>query len=244
MNINILYIFIAIACVIVVIVGICKKKIPPTNLLEYPLQKKNIRVVSNDPFMRYIHHFISPEECKHLIDIAETRFQRSPAESADTKTTAHPDRTSFSAFLEKGETDIVKSIETRAATLVNVPVSHLESLQVVRYTKGQFFKPHYDYFVRGTAPYGRDGEATQKSLLRGGQRTQSIFIYLNTLPSGKGATIFPKLNLRILPQSRGDAFWWHNMKNGKEDERTLHGGEQVDDIKYGVNIWIRERDFI
>lgn len=236
------YIILVILGVILVIV-LTKKKFRPTDLNEYPVKNK-MRVVSNDPFMRYIHGFLTPEECKHLIQLAESRFQRSLAESADTESGAHPDRTSFSAFLQKGETDIVRSIEQRASAITGQPVSHLESLQVVRYTQGQFFKPHYDYFVRGTQKDGSDGEATRQSLLRGGQRTQSIFIYLNRLPSGKGATVFPKLDLKILPLEAGDAFWWHNMHQGKEDERMLHGGETVDDIKYGVNIWIREKEFV
>lgn len=199
--------------------------------------------VSSDPRISFVESFLNDDEIKHLLLLARDRFNRSQGVSAGAKSSVRPERTSYSAYLNRGETDIVSTIEKRAADLAGVPVENVENLQIVRYTKGQFFKPHYDYFDK------KAGVSFDENLARGGQRTHTVLVYLNTLPQGcGGATIFPKLKLKFLPLKAGDALFWDNVnpKTNQEDDMTFHGGQILKEknvVKYAVNIWIRKNKF-
>lgn len=175
-----------------------------------------------------IRAFVTPDERRHLIALAEGRMKRSM--TVDSK--EDPSRTSYTAHLRKSEDETVERIEKRVCELTNLPWAFLEPLQVVRYSKGQQYRPHHDYFKS----VGPDDA----------QRTTSVFVYLQSVSeSCGGATFFPKLNMRFKPAS-GDALMWSNVKQGDvatPDPSTLHGGEPVtcDEVKYGLNVWFRDR---
>ena len=177
--------------------------------------------------MTELKSFVTQEEIKHLIRLAEERFKR----STTVESKEDPNRTSYSAFLVKSEDEVVRRIERRVCDLTNISLDMLEPFQVVRYSKNQQYRPHHDYF--------------QNIQPTDSQRTVSIFVYLQSVPDDcGGGTIFPKLKMRFKPDS-GDALMWSNVKddNNTPDESTLHGGEPVtcDEIKYGLNIWFRSQ---
>jgi prolyl 4-hydroxylase len=65
---------------------------------------------------------------------------------------------------------------------------------------------------------------------------------LNDTDNG-GHTDFPKLGLKIRPK-KGMAALWYDTINGKEDFRTFHAGlPPQTSIKFGLNIWVREKPF-
>ena len=110
----------------------------------------------------------------------------------------------------------------------------MEPLQVVIYNKDQQYRPHHDYFREDS-----------KEIVRGGNRTDTVLIYLNDLSEEDGgATSFPMINLKVKPKAL-NAIHFKDMVNGKVDERTLHAGELIktDKVKYAVNVWFREREF-
>lgn len=186
-----------------------------------------------------IENFMTERECRHLIQYAEYKgFQRSPViDISNGLNKTDSNRTSSSVFLRKSCTQLVCAIEKRAAEIMQASVGYLESLQVVKYTKGQEFRPHYDYFLPNTQSFERE-----KS--RGGQRRHTIFVYLNDLPEYEtgGCTYFPHLKLRIRPKTGRAVFWHNTSSSGIEDERTLHGGETItcqNSVKYSINIWSR-----
>lgn len=197
-----------------------------------------VQVLRTDPRIILLHNFLSPNECKLLIEMATPRMRRS---TVQTKTLEkHPDRTSFTCNLNKKENSTVSTIEQRATAVTGYPTNNLEPLQVVRYTPSQFYKPHYDYF-----PKNKQG--TVEALKRGGQRTITLFVYLNDLIKDElgGQTSFPKLNLAVKP-SAGTALVFPNLlADGTEDPRMLHGGEPPkQSTKYGLNIWFRQSTFV
>ena len=197
-----------------------------------------MQTVSTAPHITLIHNFLSNSECDYLISLAEPRMNRSTVQSE--KLVKSKDRTSFTTNLERHENETIIAIERRAAQIANnAPVENMEPLQIVRYQPGQFYKPHYDYFVHGA-------KGTEQALKRGGQRTVTFFVYLNDLPAEEsgGGTVFPKLNIEIRPR-KGMAVYFHNMKqDGTEDDKTLHGGQPPQrSSKYGANIWIRQHSF-
>ena len=177
-----------------------------------------------------IKALVTRDEVRHLIEMAKRRFKRSTTVGG----VHNPIRTSFTAHLDKSEDDTVERIEKRVCELTKLPWAFLEPLQVVRYRQGQQYRPHHDYFEH-VGP-------------NGSQRTISIFVYLQSVSETcGGATFFPELNLRFKPDS-GDALMWSNVKKKDAtvlDPSTLHGGEPVtcDEIKYGLNVWFRNKEW-
>ena len=126
--------------------------------------------------------------------------------------------------------------------------------QLVRYTPGQQFKLHADWFAEAQ-PYHNDGN------LQGypsWNRPASLFAILENNFTG-GGTWFPFLPEPTVdgPKSKmwyrheekglvfrpkaGDALFWVNLfRNGTGDERTRHVGLPVESgLKTGMNIWPR-----
>jgi len=235
MIINLLDIFITSIILVLVIIVFVKKRSKETFTEGH--SSFTLKTLAEKPKIIEIQNFLSPEECDHLIQLAENRqcFQRSEVQ-ADTAM-EHDMRTSWSCVLDRGEDEVVKRIENRAASFTSRPYTHVEPLQVVRYQPGQFFKGHYDFF-----PPGFPG--TETATLRGGQRHYTFFVYLNDVQGG-GYTHFPKVPLRVSPTKGKAAFWSNLQPDGTVDYSTYHAGEPPhSEVKYGLNIWIRQQPFV
>lgn len=197
-------------------------------------------LLNEEPPVSLIRNFLTPEECEHLIDVASHQFKRSSVVEGNSLVEDNR-RTSHSAFLLRDNDEIVKNIERRVASLTGYPAHHIESLQVVKYHPGEKYDAHFDYFSREFSD-----PAVQTSLANVGQRHITLFVYLNDLLAREtgGTTYFPKLDLKV-PPIKGSAVMWRNVRpEGTEDDRTLHGGEApIISIKYGLNIWVREKPF-
>lgn len=51
---------------------------------------------------------------------------------------------SFGMFINRVQDPVIERIEKRISLITHVPVSHQEAIQVLRYTKGQTYRAHYD----------------------------------------------------------------------------------------------------
>lgn len=180
------------------------------------------------------------EEADYLIKKAKEKGLQRSSVRGEKKDEYSKVRTSSTSFLDKSQDDVVSCIEKRIATVAQQPVSNLEPLQVTAYSKSQKYDPHHDYF-----PPNQVGVH--------GQRTVTVFSYLNTVDSGcGGATSFPQLKnkkgepLKVFPK-KGNAVMWSNRKpTGEPNEATLHGGEAVTCAatqKYGLNAWFRDNEW-
>ena len=191
-------------------------------------------IVSNHPVLDILDGFLTPAEADGIVALANGRYQRSVVVDETTGQHIHnQDRTSWSVFLDKSETPLIKAIEQRAAATAGVPEEYLERLQVVRYQPGQYYRLHHDYLTRAA-----------DEVKKNGQRTVTIFAYLNTLPEDEtgGGTRFPYLEYTVRPKQGSAALWLNMTPTGQVDSRTLHAGEPVvKSTKYGLNIWFRER---
>ena len=128
---------------------------------------------------------------------------------------------------------VVRAITERASLLTGYPYENIEPLQLVRYTDGQRYEPHFDY-----------GEACDfEENLSHGHRHVTMLVYLNSVPEAHGGhTSFPKLNLRLQPLAHAAIVFNDCLPNGEEDPRTLHGGTPpTNHTKIAINIWIRVR---
>lgn len=198
---------------------------------------KWVRVVSRQhaPEVVVFANFLSDPECDALMQVAKPRLSRSLTVDTHTGNEAlHPDRTSQGMFFERFENELVYRVETRIAKLLRWPVKHGEGLQVLRYTKGAQYLPHFDYFDPREA-------GTSALLARGGQRVATLIMYLNTPESG-GATVFPDLGLQIKPV-RGQAVFF-SYAEPLPTSLSLHGGEPVTlGEKWIATKWLRQREF-
>lgn len=193
-------------------------------------------LVYENPTIIKIRNFLSSEECIDIIKNAEGKYSRSTM-FIDDKLTHNPRRTSQTSILtENGYKDgpynkTLENLYKRVCILTGCLRNQLEGFMVVKYEEGQFFKEHVDYF---------DNE----KLHLGGQRIATIFVYLNDMSEEDGgATYFPKIGLKSIPELGSALFWWNKDHNGML-EKTSHIGEKVNKgIKYGLNIWIRYPGF-
>mmetsp|Transcript_88710 Transcript_88710/g.251504 ORF Transcript_88710/g.251504 Transcript_88710/m.251504 type:complete len:461 (+) Transcript_88710:65-1447(+) len=192
-------------------------------------------VVSTDPRIVVVPHFLTSEECKHLQELAEGHYTRSlvgalvddtdgigtkltPARKVQSKSAQT--RTSTSSKIRPAQTMVVQRIEDRLSNLAGLPVEQLESPVVVRYSPGERFNEHHD----------------------GKFRPRTVFIYLNDLPDGdEGDTFFPHLGFSFIPREGCAVMWSNCLPGGMEDSRMVHAGRPpLTSVKYGVNCFFNE----
>lgn len=212
------------------------------------LKRKNIETIIDghgftekplvkSPEIKGLYNFLSKFECNYIINLAKNCFEKSTVTHKDKYQNS---RTSYTCFLTKFKNDsIIKRIKQRIVEYLNIDKCQLEELQVVRYYPGQKYDYHYDWFDNKTIE-------NKNQLKRGGQRIYTIFIYLNDLneTNNNGSTCFEKINFCSKPEE-GLGIFWKNTVDGKVDYRTKHAGiAPKNSIKYGMNVWVREKCFV
>ena len=194
------------------------------------------RSLCDAPRIRAIDGFATPAECDWLMNRA--RGDLGPAMVLDIRSgraTTHPDRTNKSFEFYLAEMDVVVQIlRARIAAATNLPVPVFESAQVMQYSVGEEFRPHYD-FLTGEGP----GWAAEMQRL--GQRIATFLLFLNDDFEG-GETEFPKIGISHRGR-RGDALFWANVDPaGEADPQTMHAGlPPTRGEKWILSQWIRDR---
>jgi prolyl 4-hydroxylase len=216
-------------------------RVPEPQLDESPLYidagDRRVHVIQSmaDPRIIVFGDLLSGEECEELIALAQPKLARSL--TVHTKTggeEVNADRTSSGMFFQRGDNPLVSRIEQRIARLVNWPVENGEGLQVLHYTPGTEYKPHYDYF-------DPNEPGTPTILRRGGQRVATVIMYLGE-PAKGGGTIFPDAHTEVAPK-RGNAVFF-SYERPHPSTKTLHGGTPViEGEKWIATKWLRERRF-
>ncbi|XP_008808711.2 probable prolyl 4-hydroxylase 6 isoform X2 [Phoenix dactylifera] len=194
--------------------------------------------------------FLSYEECDHLIKLAEGQLEKSTVADNDSgKSLMSGVRTSSGTFLEKQQDEIVTRIERRVAAWTFLPEENAESVQVLRYEKGQKYDPHFDYFN------------DKFNIERGGHRFATVLMYLSNVKKG-GETVFPfaeggvsqykdetwsdcaRAGYAVKP-NKGDALLFFSLHvNATTDPRSLHGScPVIEGEKWSATKWIHVRNF-
>lgn len=173
--------------------------------------------------------FFSEAECQRLIGIVDTVARPSAVYGGQ----ASDGRTSYSGDVDPLDS-FIRMLQRRIDDLMGIDPAFGETIQGQRYTVGQEFRAHFDYFSPSHAYW----EAEQA---RGGQRSWTAMAYLNAVDEG-GSTDFPKVPLSIPPQP-GALLVWNNMKaDGTPNLNTLHAGTPViRGTKYVLTKWYRAR---
>lgn len=179
------------------------------------------------------HNFLTDEECATLCAILDAGCEPSTLFSGSE---GPHYRTSHSCNLDRYD-PLVTTIAQRLCALTGLDISHGETLQGQRYTKGQEYKAHCDWFPVTTHfwPDMRDS---------GGQRTWTAMLYLNDVEAG-GETQFLHCGFMVPPR-KGMALVWNNMKpDGAPNIFSLHAARPVlAGSKYVMTKWFRERPWI
>jgi prolyl 4-hydroxylase len=184
------------------------------------------------PALRVLENILSAEECDELIELARPRLQRALTVDSEGRHQVDQRRTSEGMFFTLNEVPLVGRIEQRLATLLGVPASHGEGLQILHYLPGQEYEPHFDWFDPEQPGYGAITAV-------GGQRIASVVMYLNT-PAQGGGTAFPEIGL-IVTARRGAAVYFA-YEGG--DQSSLHAGLPVlQGEKWIATKWLRERPY-
>lgn len=202
-------------------------------------------VISWLPRILVLHNFLSMEECDYLSAIARPHLQVSTV--VDTKTgkgIKSNVRTSSGMFLspEEKKYPMIQAIEKRISVFSQVPVENGELIQVLRYEKDQYYKPHHDYF------------SDTFNLKRGGQRIATMLMYLSDNVEG-GETYFPMAGsgecscggkvvkgLSVKPVQGDAVLFWSMGLDGQSDPSSLHGGcEVLSGEKWSATKWMRQR---
>jgi prolyl 4-hydroxylase len=207
------------------------------NAIETADRRVHMLFALNAPRVVLFDDLLSHDECDELVRQASIKLERSTVVNAQTGAyDVHPDRTSSGTHFQRGETDLVRRIEQRISELVGSPVDHGEPIQVLHYTPGTEYKPHFDYF--DPAHEGND-----KMLAMGGQRISTLIMYLNDVPAG-GSTVFPEVGLDVLPRKGNALYFAYATDDGQLDRRSLHGGSPVGaGEKWIATKWIRQRPY-
>lgn len=171
--------------------------------------------------------FLSPDDCRRLMAIVDAVARPSPTYNNN----IDGGRTSFTGDFDPAD-PFVRMIQRRIDDVMGIDQALGETVQGQRYTVGQEFKHHYDYFVA-------EHEYWDDERRRGGQRSWTAMGYLNSVEAG-GATDFRKIDLMIPPQA-GVLLMWNNMApDGRPNTRTLHAGAPVTQgVKYVLTRWYR-----
>ncbi|KAI4344992.1 hypothetical protein L6164_012162 [Bauhinia variegata] len=201
-------------------------------------------VLSWYPRIILLHNFLSMEECDYLRAIALPRLEISTVVDTKTGKGIKSDvRTSSGMFLQPEERKypMVQAIEKRISVYSQIPVEHGELIQVLRYEKSQFYKPHYDYF------------SDTFNLKRGGQRVATMLMYLNDNVEG-GETYFPLAGsgdcscggktvkgLSVKPTKGNAILFWSMGLDGQSDPNSIHGAcEVLSGEKWSATKWMRQ----
>lgn len=208
----------------------------PINKLK-EIKNFKAREINSYPYVVKINKLLRDEEIEELLQLSKGNFEKSNI-MIDGELIYNKQRTSSTAYLfEDGmHGKYSKNIERlvkRICYLMNCKRSQLE-IMCVRYKKGEYFGKHVDYFQ-------------EHEIDSSGQRIATFFVYLNTIDKGDGGeTEFTKLKIKSRPKKGDSVFWYNkNFKTGEMIPETEHQGNPVtgDIMKYGLNIWIRDKSF-
>ncbi|TDZ24397.1 Prolyl 4-hydroxylase 1 [Colletotrichum orbiculare MAFF 240422] len=229
-----------------------------TTAQPYSCQPQNYttQIVSLDPLVIYIHSFLSEADISALLDAGEASFRPSYVVK-NGRTQGTPDRTSSSAGLPAADPAVqcvLARAETFMGTLLAPGRDEIGPPQLVRYSAGQRFNVHHDW-------YDAFQPDTKLRRNRRWNRIASFFAILEDECTA-GETWFPQVEA-ITPQRgadrdgavwerheegglkfrpvRGNAVFWVNLHaNGTGDGRVVHAGLPLGSgRKTAMNIWPR-----
>jgi len=208
---------------------------PNAKLIEQVLlwQPESVQAVLLGPNVRLLRNALSQFACLYLKTLAGPRLQ--PAMVLDPKTGArlrtHLRTNSYAPIGPESADLAVRIIEVRIAELAGSELARAEPISILRYGVGEEYKPHRDYLHDAKELYSD----------RPGQRTRTVFAYLNAVEIG-GETEFLHWNQRINPELGALVMFDNVRADGQPEPDSVHAGLPVlAGEKWLATLWFRER---
>jgi prolyl 4-hydroxylase len=182
--------------------------------------------LSSSPEAHLFPALLTPAECDFLIEAAMRRLEPSVVVDPTTgEQVPNPVRTSDAAsFPLAVECPAIHALCRRLACASATDVAQGEPLQVLRYSPGQEYRPHFDAI---------DGADNQRIL--------TFLVYLNDDFEG-GETEFLSNGLKVKGR-KGDGLLFRNADDrGRRDPKSQHSGlPPTEGEKFIASRWIRQR---
>ena len=146
-------------------------------------------------------------------------------------------RTSDNIFLPPSSDPVLQSISERVSRLVNIPVENQEDVQILRYRKGKYYKPHYDACLDSSANCKQDRRTR-------GVRLSTALAYLSTTEGGE--TGFSNLGTQFKPK-KGTLIVFEPVYKDNKGEYHHHPCSYhaampvISGTKYSLSVWSRDR---
>ena len=118
-------------------------------------------------------NLLTNEECNKIIELSKDKIVRSTVIGESQKNDISTVRTSSNTFLNNSIDPLMKQINNKIYSLIEINTENYEDLQVVQYKPGQFYKAHWD------ACDPKKDERCNQDVLKGGLRFATFIIYLN-----------------------------------------------------------------
>lgn len=193
-----------------------------------PIATPQSKPLSDRPHAVIFEKLLVPSECAYLIGLTGELFEPSMVYDASNRRVRDTIRTSDGATINwLMEDPAVHALNRRIAHATGTRYEDGEALQVLRYSPGQQYHPHFDWV---------DGAENQ--------RIWTALVYLNDEYQG-GATAFVRTGQEVRGEA-GDMLLFSNADpEGHGDPLAEHAGLPVTaGIKYLATRWIREARWI
>lgn len=189
-----------------------------------PLTAPVLEHISQQPRATCFRSFLTPAECRYLVDLAAPQLQPAVVIHPQTgQVLLDPVRRARTAsFPFVAEDPVIHAINRRISAATATAYERGEPVQVLCYEPGEEYKLHSD-----TLPAGHN------------QRTDTFLVWLSTEYTG-GETEFPSAKFRFRGQP-GDALHFINvLPDGRPDPMAWHAGLPVTSgRKMLLSKWIR-----
>src|SRR5215510_11639643 len=91
--------------------------------------------------------FLDESECKGLIELAAPHLQAATSWDVEKgRDQISEYRIADQMFFQRGQNDLIKTVEEKCAKLSGYPVENGEAIQYIQYSENGHYKSHYDFF--------------------------------------------------------------------------------------------------
>ncbi|XP_060073637.1 prolyl 4-hydroxylase subunit alpha-1-like [Ylistrum balloti] len=182
---------------------------------QIPYYTAKEEVINYVPRVSRFHDVISDQEISQLMNASKYQLKPASVVGKDGKyTSVFKTRTGETAWIHPSE-EIAIRLDRRVTLLTGLDSFSAEYFEVVNYGLGGHYLWHYDALdLLNKKNIDRDYEL--------GDRIATWMFYLSDVQAG-GATVFPRLSLRIPPIKGTAVFWYNLLPSGERDDRSQHG---------------------
>lgn len=184
---------------------------------------------------KIIDNFITTEESDSIINFFSDKLTPSMVIGDSYLRNSDDCYIDLDSISDEKQTKILQNLKNKISEFSQLPIENQELLTIIRYKKGQHFKPHLDAF--------HDYNEFEIEELLGGQRLKTYIICLQASSSG-GETKFDKLNKTIKLEKNQCIYWSNVDENGNIYPESLHSGiDPEEGEKWILTCWIREKKY-